>query len=50
MFSNEHSDNGNVVGHIQHLRTLMYKVSAMTQDEAFLLFMQGLDPKIQEQI
>ena len=30
--------------------TLMYKVPQMTQDEAFTLFMGGMEPKIREQI
>ena len=28
----------------------MYKAPEMTQEEAFLLFMRGLEPKIREQI
>ena len=40
----------NVSMYIQQFRTLMYKVPEMTQEEAFSLFMRGLEPKIREQI
>ena len=40
----------NVAKYIQTFRTLMYKVSKMTQEDAFLLFMRGLEPRIREQI
>ena len=36
----------NVLMYIQQFQTLMYKVLEMTQEEAFLLFMRGLEPKI----
>ena len=40
----------NVSSYIQQFRTLMYKVPEMTQEEAFSLFMRGLEPRIREQI
>ena len=40
----------NVSMYIQKFQTLMYKVPEMTQEEAFSLFMHGLEPKIREQI
>ena len=40
----------NVSGYIQAFRTQMYKVPEMTQEEAFSLFMRGLEPRIREQI
>ena len=35
---------------IQAFRTQMYKVQEMIKEEAFSLFMRGLEPKIREQI
>ena len=40
----------NIAKYIQTFCTLMYKVPEMTLEEAFSLFMHGLEPKIQEQI
>ena len=40
----------NVSMYIQAFRTQMYKVPEMTQEEAFSLFMRGLEPRIREQI
>ena len=40
----------NVSMYIQALCTQMYKVPEMTQEEAFSLFMRGLEPRIREQI
>ena len=40
----------NVPTYIQAFRTQMYKVPEMTQEEAFSLFMCGLEPRIREQI
>ena len=40
----------NVSTYIQAFRTQMYKVPEMTQEEAFSLFMRGLEPRIREQI
>ena len=40
----------NVSMYIQAFCTQMYKVPEMTQDEAFSLFMRGLEPRIREQI
>ena len=40
----------NVSTYIQTFRTVMYKVPEMTQEEAFFLFMRGLEFRIQEQI
>ena len=40
----------NVSMYIQAFCTQMYKVPEMTQEEAFSLFMRGLEPKIREQI
>ena len=39
-----------VAVYIRWFCALMYKVPVMTQEEAFLLFIQGLKPKIQEKI
>ena len=40
----------NVFMYIQAFCTQMYKVPEMTQEEAFSLFMRGLEPRIREQI
>ena len=40
----------NVSMNIQAFRTQMNKVLEMTQEEAFSLFMHGLEPRIQEKI
>ena len=40
----------NVSWYIQTFHTLMYKVPEMTQEEAFSLFMRGLEPRIREKI
>ena len=36
----------NVSMYIQQFRTQMYKAPEMTQEEAFSLFVRGLEPKI----
>ena len=38
----------NVIAYIQCFCTLMHNVPMMTQDDALLLFMQGLEPKVRE--
>ena len=40
----------NVSTYIQAFCTHMYKVPEMTQEEAFSLFMRGLESRIREQI
>ena len=40
----------NVWTYIQAFCTQMYKVPEMTQEEAFSLFMRGVEPKIREKI
>ena len=40
----------NISSYIQTFWTQMYKVPEMTHEEAFSLFMRGLEPRIREQI
>ena len=40
----------NVAMYIQAFRTRMYKAPEMTQEDAFSVFIRGLEPKIREQI
>ena len=39
-----------ILGYIQAFRTLMYRVTQMTQHKASSLLMRSLDPKIRDQI
>ena len=39
-----------VMGYITKFRTLRYKIPTMTDEEAFTLFMRGLDARFQQQV
>ena len=41
---------GRVMGYITKFRTLRYKIPTMTDDEAYTLFMRGLDARLQQQV
>ena len=41
---------GRVMGYIMKFRTLRYKIPNMTDDEAYTLFMRGLDARLQQQV
>ena len=41
---------GRVSGYIQRFHTLRYKIPSMTEDEAYTLFLRGLEAGLQQQV